>query len=216
MSNKPVGIFGGSFDPPHLGHVELVLTALKVLDLGEVWILPAGIPVHKSLSGKADAIKRLHWLENIFAGQKHVKILDWEVIRAEPTPTILSLRRFRTEHPDTWAVLLLGEDAYAGMKSWVDYPEHCQLVDIAVFSRAGFTIESNVALPEWHQTTIEAWRQIPGCGRCIRVNESLPDVSATDIRRKSEKGLSLQHAVSEHIRTDIEKIYGSGKMEKTK
>ncbi len=189
---------------------------MKVLGLEEVWILPAGTPVHRSLSGKADAIKRFHWLKTIFSDQKYVKVLDWEVARAEPTPTILSLRRLRTEYPDIWAILLLGEDAYAGMKSWVDYPKHCQLVDIAVFSRAGFEVERDIELPEWRQTMIEAWRQSPGCGRCVWVSGSLPDVSATNIRRKAEKGLNLQYAVSEIIRTDIEKIYGSGKMEKTK
>jgi nicotinate-nucleotide adenylyltransferase len=205
---EPIGIYGGSFDPPHIGHVELVRSALRELDLGEVWILPAGIPVHRKLSGRADGMTRLHWLERIFAGQTKVKVLDWEVARHEPTPTIVSLRRFRDQYPHGWAVLLLGEDAYAGMRSWVEYPEHRRFADVAVFSRAGL---ASVELPEWQSMPVTAWRKSPGFGRCVRVRARLPDLSATDLRRRCLLGLSLRDRVPESIRAEVEKAYGPKK-----
>ena len=62
---KRIGLFGGSFDPPHLGHKALVDAALQELNLDEVWVIPVGLPVHRQLSGKATPEQRLFWLNTI-------------------------------------------------------------------------------------------------------------------------------------------------------
>lgn len=201
---KQVGLFGGSFDPPHVGHVALVLSALEFLP--EVWVVPAGNPVHRELSGRADAYVRLDWMQRIFASNIRVKVLDWEARIQKPTPTIETLRRVRLRHSELSPVLLMGEDAFAGMPAWVGYPEHLSLCDVFVFLRCG---QPQSGLGEWQPLSIDQWReQAAGTGRIIRVEAKLPDVSATRLRMKASQGKSLQGIVPEMIRRNIEDAYG--------
>jgi len=73
-----IGIFGGSFDPPHLGHKALVEAALLELELDGVWVLPVGVPVHRELTSYISAKQRLLWVEKMFAGMEGVEVFDWE------------------------------------------------------------------------------------------------------------------------------------------
>ena len=202
---RPLGVFGGSFDPPHLGHVALVRAALERLRLSEIWVIPVGCPVHRQLSGHAVAGRRLEWMRRIFNDEPRVTVQDWEVTRAEPTPTIDTLRRMRRELPERKPVLLLGSDAFAGIGGWVGYPEHRELCDVAVFSRAG---EPSLASHHgWRPVTVAEWQAASGSGRLLQVEESLPEISATDLRERVVRGESLSGLVPECVRRDIEQAY---------
>lgn len=202
---QPLGLFGGSFDPPHLGHVALVSAALDRLHLPELWVIPVGNPVHRQLSGRADALTRLEWMQRIFADMAGVVVQDWEVRRAEPSPTIDTLRRIRREQPGRSPVLLLGSDAFAGIDSWVGYPEHRDLCDVAVFSRTG---ESPLASHHgWRPVTVAEWRASPGRGRLLQVDQALPGISATKVRQRADRGKTLAGLVPECVRREIEQAY---------
>jgi len=201
-----IGLFGGSFDPPHIGHVALVEAALDALGLHAVWVIPAGLPVHRTLSGHTTPEQRLHWMQRIFAGHERVKVLDWEVASGEPTPSIVTLRRFTAEFPQQRPVLLLGADAFADMDGWVEYPEHAGLCDVAVFGRVAFSAGSEVeafrpqALADWLAGSA-------ACGRRVDIDVPLPDMSATAIRRAAARKESLAGMVPECVRRDIEQTY---------
>lgn len=169
-------------------------------------MVPAGQPVHRALSGLADAGVRLDWLQRIFASLEQVRVLDWEVKAAHPVPTIATLRRLHTEHPGCEPVLLLGADAFSAMSSWVDYPAHLDLCDVAVFPRHGQAVTPG----DWQPASLHAWRRVPGHGRVIRVETLLPDVSATAIRRLAAQGRSLRGFVPDVVRQEIEGAYGAG------
>lgn len=202
---RPLGVFGGSFDPPHLGHVALVQAALERLQLPGVWVIPVGNPVHRQLSGRADASTRLAWMQRIFNDEPRVTVQDWEVRRAEPSPTIDTLHRIRRELPECSPLLLLGTDAFAAIDGWVGYPDHIDLCDVAVFSRAG---EPPLASHHgWRPVTVAEWREVAGSGRLLQVEESLPEISATDIRDRVLCGKTLAGLVPECIRQDIEQAY---------
>jgi len=200
-----IGIFGGSFDPPHIGHVALVETAFAALGLPEIWVIPAGNPVHRRLSGYASPEVRLHWLEHIFSAHPKVMVQDWEIRREKSVPTIDTLRHIRTRFPDCNPILLLGADAFAGMSHWVEYPEHFGLCDVAVFDRAGCAC---VQQQGWKMVSIEQWRQEAGSGRLLCVKHRLPDVSATAVRKQAAAGKSLAEMVPECICKEIEQAYG--------
>lgn len=200
-AKRQIGLFGGSFDPPHLGHVALVHAALA-LGLDEVWVIPA-LPVHRQLSGCADGFTRLGWLEKIFAGQPRVKVVDWEVTRQQPTPAVDTLRRFRVNYPDLTPWLLLGVDAWVGLESWREYPAHRMLCNVAVFARQGL---ENIPAHE-------GWQQVERSDACVTpghwcfVDVTLPDISATLIREYAEQGRSLMDWVPAVVCSDIEKNY---------
>jgi nicotinate-nucleotide adenylyltransferase len=202
-----IGLFGGSFDPPHIGHVALVEAALSVLQLSSVWVIPVGIPVHRTLSGRTTPALRLHWMQRIFAGQQRVEVLDWEVAREEPTPNIFSLRRFAATFPDKRVVQLMGADAFSGMDGWVDFPEHASLCDVAVFGRARSDTSSPVRV--FQPLALAEWLLQPaGVGHRVDVDVPLPDVSATAIRHMAAEGKSLTGKVPECVRREIEQAYG--------
>ncbi|MDQ6960548.1 MAG: nicotinate (nicotinamide) nucleotide adenylyltransferase [Mariprofundaceae bacterium] len=205
IKSRYVGIFGGSFDPPHAGHVALVETALAALGLPEIWVIPAGNPVHRKLSGHASPELRLHWLKHIFSAQPKVLVQDWEAHGEQPVATIDTLRHIRSRFPDCHPVLLLGADAFAGMSHWVEYPEHFALCDVAVFDRAGCAC---VRPQGWTMTSIEQWRHEVGSGRLLCVKRRLPDVSATAVRKQAAAGKSLAEMVPECICGEIERVYG--------
>ncbi len=208
MKITQVGIFGGSFDPPHVGHVALVEEALVALDLPEIWVVPAGNPVHRRLSGRADADLRMIWLKRIFNGREGILMRDWEIQCEKPVPTIITLRRIRKDFPNCRPVLLLGADAFAGMREWVKYPEHQGLCDVAVFDRAGC---ASMQDHEWRQVSPRQWREGAEreTGRLVCIRAQLPDVSATTVRKRAASGESLAGLVPGCVREDIEKAYGS-------
>ena len=196
-----IGLFGGSFDPPHNGHVALVHAALE-LGLDEVWVIPAQ-PVHRELSGFADGQVRLTWLQKIFADHSRVKVLDWEVRQQQPTPAVETLRRFNAEHPGLTPWLLLGADAWAGFKSWREYPAHRTLCNVAVFARQG-----SGKIPVY-----DGWRQVKRPDVCVTpgswcfVDVTLPEVSATLVREYAGRGCGLTDLVPAAVCSEIENNY---------
>ncbi|MFC1536484.1 nicotinate (nicotinamide) nucleotide adenylyltransferase [Pseudomonadota bacterium] len=207
MTNKRIGLFGGSFDPPHLGHEALVNAAIECLNLDEVWVVPAGSPVHRSLSGHADAQLRFKWVKEIFSDTASVRVLDWEIESSEPVPAITTLRRFRAENPNLTPLWLTGADAFEGMCGWVEYPEHLRLCSVAVFERSG--LSQSIEHIDWRLVSIESWLggEADGPGNIITVDVRLPDISATEVRNRALKDVSLEGLVNSRICMEVESRY---------
>jgi len=205
-----IGLFGGSFDPPHLGHEALVRAAIEQLELDEVWVIPAGSPVHRTLSGCADARLRLKWLEEIFSDTDDVRVVDWEVDQSKPVPAVTTLRQFKAQNPDVTPIWLSGADAFEGMSSWVDYPAHLKLCSVAVFDRSKRS--ALIDGVDWKQVSLSGWLQneVDDPGYYICIDAVLPDVSATEIRDRAEIGESLKGLVNSRISEEVESRYRSG------
>ena len=182
-----IGIFGGSFDPPHQGHRALVEAALKRLLLDELWVIPVGQAVHRKLSAGVTAKQRLLLARQMFSGINNVKVLDWEVMEPLPVPSCDTWRRIRREYPDISPIFLLGMDAWENIEHWVGYPIHRELCNVAVFSRAGVT---PCHIDGWQTLHLTAWqkRQWQGAGHVIWLTDTLPDMSATRIREQLASG----------------------------
>lgn len=215
MSQKRIGLFGGSFDPLHLGHEALVRAALERLQLDEVWVIPAGVPVHRELSGQADASTRMAWAKTVFADMPKVQVKDWEISSSTPVAAIDTLKQFRELYPAAPPVWLCGADSFATMESWIDYPEHQHLCNVAVFSRVGEPVVAQ--LPGWQPITITGWKSQGSriaTGHLIALDGSLPEVSATVIRDRARRGESLSGLINSRICYEVEALYGpiSGEM----
>jgi len=210
---RSIGLFGGSFDPPHLGHVALVQAGLE-MGLDEVWVMPA-LPVHRELSGKADGAMRFNWLQQVFEDEPRVRLLDWEISQSSPTATVDSLRRFKAEYSDTVPWLMLGDDAWQGLTSWREYPKHQRLCNIAVFARQCSELSQPVAHAGWQQVGLDCWsvsRTInpticQTAGHYCHVPVALPEISATLVRQRAALGLPLTNLVPKVLQSEIEKYY---------
>jgi len=205
LAGKRIGLFGGSFDPPHEGHLALVRAGLQ-MGLDEVWVLPA-MPVHRELSGMADGRMRLEWLQQIFVKMPEVRVLDWEVVQHRPVPAVATLRRFRQQFPEAVAWLMLGADAWAGLESWQEYPAHTDLCNVAVFARRGVTPDMCIVPQGWQRLPLQEWRDYGGTGRWCYIPADLPDISATEIRRRIEQGQALTNLVPQVICDEVEQNY---------
>ena len=179
---KRIGLFGGSFDPPHLGHQALVYAALQKLELDEVWIIPVGLPVHRQLSGKATPEQRLSWLSTIFADEPRVHIVDWEINYTKPSPAIASLRRFQAENPSITPTWLMGLDSFLDMPNWIEYPEHQKLCNLAAFQRG--SMENNLETMGWEKLC--TLKHGLDAGHIVFINKTLPDISSTQIRKNPQ------------------------------
>ena len=134
---SPIGIFGGTFDPIHYGHLRSAFEMLQVLRLSEVRFFPSGDPPHRG-STYATAQLRLEMVRAATAGQPEFVVDDREMRRAGPSYTIDTLISLREEHPDASLGLIVGMDAFLGLTSWHRWDELLDLAHIVVAHRPGW------------------------------------------------------------------------------
>jgi len=132
------GIFGGAFDPPHLGHLALVRAALERFDFERLLVVPAGDPPHKAVATPAGIRCRL--AELAFAGVPQVEISRIELEPNGPRYTVDTLRLLAGSDDDL--TLLVGADQFAGFMSWREPGAILDLARLAVASRPGYEEEA--------------------------------------------------------------------------
>ncbi|OZA29253.1 MAG: nicotinic acid mononucleotide adenylyltransferase [Hydrogenophilales bacterium 17-61-9] len=133
----PIGIFGGTFDPIHFGHLRLAEEMAVALGLERVLFIPAGQPPHRD-APRIAAAHRLEMVRRAIAGNPHFAVDGREVQRAQPSYTVESLTALRDElGPEQPLWLLLGADAFLGLASWHRWQRVFELANIAVVTRSG-------------------------------------------------------------------------------
>jgi len=197
-----IGVFGGSFDPPHLGHKALVQAALDELGLDEVWVIPVGKAVHRKLTSQISAVQRLAWVERMFAEMQDVRVLDWEVRQPKAMPSI-EVMRYLQKQLDSVPVWLMGMDAWQGLPCWVDYPEHQKWCNIAVFPRENEVRRLHAG---WHHVEHISSLQ---AGQVYWADSLLPHISATKIRKDILTGNTVSTVLDASIVNEIQTAYRS-------
>ncbi len=168
-----VGIFGGSFDPIHLGHLILAQTALEELDLDRLIFIPTSIsPFKAHLPPPLAAASRLEMIRLAIEGEARFSVDAREVEREGPSYTIDTVRSLMLDYPGVRFLYLIGADNVPDLAGWHESEELKNLVDFALFDRAG---------GESHQAA-----EFPVIGRRI-------DISSTEIRERLAKGLSVRY-----------------------
>jgi nicotinate-nucleotide adenylyltransferase len=130
-----IGILGGTFDPPHAGHVAAAVAAHKQLGLDEVRVIPAGQAPLRTGAPMASAADRVAMCRLAFAEHPWAVIDDRETRRAGTSWSVDTARELAREHPDALRVWILGADQLARLDRWKDVIELCGLVEFAVLSR---------------------------------------------------------------------------------
>lgn len=132
-----IGIFGGTFDPIHYGHLRLAEEAREALSLEQIVLIPSGQPPHRD-APQTLANHRLAMAQLAAAGNRSITVDPAEVESATPSYSVLTLERLRAQFgPARPLVLLLGADAFAGLASWYRWRELFALAHIAVANRPG-------------------------------------------------------------------------------
>ena len=127
-------IFGGSFDPPHNGHVAIVKKAAQQLPVDKVYVVPAFVNPFKT-GTHAPAELRLKWLKTIFKDEKKVVVSDYEITQQRPVTTIETVQHFRREDPMIY--LVIGADNLDSLSKWKNFEALDSLVTWVVATRKG-------------------------------------------------------------------------------
>jgi len=200
MSNRAIGILGGTFDPIHFGHLRLAEEMLEQARLREIRFIPTGTPPHRA-APKTPAHHRSAMVRLAIADQPAFVLDEREVERTAPCYTVDTLRELRAELGAAQPLcLLMGGDAFLQLHTWHEWQQLFELAHIVVGYRPGFTLEERI-----HGTTAELQRhyqqrlcaanalsQQP-CGGIAELAIPKLEISATDIRRRVAEGRTIRY-----------------------
>lgn len=179
-----IGMFGGSFDPPHLAHVALAQAAVAQLQLDTLLIVPTGQAWYKDRALSA-AEHRLAMAELAFVGLERVQVDACELQRAGPSFSIDTLEALQAENPDAQLYLIIGKDQFAALKSWHRWQALVRIAIICIADRA-------------HPARAEAEfdPQIQLAHPLVHLQLPLMPLSATDIRRQISSGAATPQGLA--------------------
>jgi len=136
-----IAIFGGSFDPFHIGHKKIVSLALEELDISKLFIVPTFLNPFKD-SSFLDANTRLELLNNMYENDKDIEIISYEVNNNERTPTYKTLQYLKKNYSLNKIYLIIGADNLKDIHLWYNFKNLVQEVEFVVVSRDSFSLEN--------------------------------------------------------------------------
>ena len=187
-AQRRVGLFGGTFDPVHTAHVALAQAALNAFALDEVRWIPTGQPWQKGWS-ITDAVHREAMVRLAIEGEPRFKLDRIEIERQGPSYTLDTVQALVAAEPNTEWVLIIGQDQYAGLHTWRDWPVLLGLVTLAVANRPGIVREPDPAVQRFEHKAVP----LP-----------MLDVSSTAIRDDVAAGQDYKQLVPPQVARYIE------------
>lgn len=169
---RSLGIFGGTFDPIHCGHLILARDAIEQLQLDSVLFIPAALSPHKLGAHPVSAELRVEMLRAAIEGEPRFCLDELELNRPAPSYTVEAIEALKGREPASEFVCLIGEDNVAQLPAWHRFAELSQMVQFAVLDRTG----------------VRTAHPYPTVRRHI-------DISATDIRNRVARGQSIRYLV---------------------
>ena len=204
-----IGLFGGTFDPVHHGHLRSALEVSEALSLEELRFIPSQIPPHRQTPG-ARPEQRLEMLAAALAdAPENVMIDRRELDRPGPSYMVDTLASLRQEFPDTPLVLVLGLDAFLGLDRWHRWPTLFEFAHIAVMQRPGFspmlTEPLAAAIAPRRVTEVQALRLAPA-GRVHFLDVTQLEISASQIRDLIRLGRNPKYLIPEAVAALIQDL----------
>ena len=194
-----LGVFGGTFDPVHYGHLLLAECCREQCRLDAVWFLPAAVPPHKRNRPMTPAAERIEMIELAIGGHPAFSVSRHETDREGINYTVETLAHFRQQDPRRELFFLLGADMLHDLPDWREPDRVCQLATAAVVRRSG----TKAIDLECLAATVSA----EAIDRIRRHQIQMPEIgiSSTEIRRRVKAGLSIRYrtprAVEKYIET---------------
>ncbi len=195
---RRVGVFGGTFDPPHFGHLALAEWARTELKLDCVLFVPAGIPPHKRSAARSSALHRLAMTRLAIRGNRAFRVSDVEVRRRGPSWTADTVRTLAARYPGVRLHLLMGQDMYATFDRWREPNDIARLAVLGVALRPG--------APEPRRSRWAA----RGLGVVKLANPGF-ELSSSALRSRARRGLSLRYLVPDAVARYVKRhaLYGA-------
>jgi nicotinate-nucleotide adenylyltransferase len=219
VSNAPVGIFGGTFDPIHHGHLRLAQEALEQCRLSEVRFIPSGTPPHRA-PPHASATHRVEMVRLAIQGQPGFVLDEREALRTDPCYSVDTFSALRGElGADTPLCLLIGSDAFLQLNTWHQWLRLFDLAHLIVIQRPGKPVGNAMAQADATLCAQYQARLAPSpsllheaaSGSIVVLDMPLLDISATDIRSRSAQKKNLRYLLPDTVNHYIQlnKLYTS-------
>ncbi|CAA6802480.1 MAG: Nicotinate-nucleotide adenylyltransferase (EC [uncultured Thiotrichaceae bacterium] len=196
-----IGVYGGSFDPVHFGHLRPVIELADVLALSQVRYVPAKISPFKNKPSVSDehrlAMLRLALAEFV-ADDKHFVVDERELSRAGRSYTIDTLREMHHDFPNESLLLIIGADSLIHFHRWKDYERILTYVHLGITVRPSYKIQILEWMSDRWVKSVEQL-QAATCGRLLRVNTQPLDISSTQIRTLCAEGKPIEGLVPESV-----------------
>jgi nicotinate-nucleotide adenylyltransferase len=201
----PVGIFGGTFDPIHYGHLRLAEELADRLALAEVRLIPARVPPHRG-TPKVTSAHRLEMVQLACAGNSRFRVDDRECRRQGASYTVDTLLELRAELGDQSALaLLMGVDAYLALTTWSRWEQLFELAHLVIAHRPGFELDTGELPPALAaQTTARLLRdpaqlRLRPAGAVLTMDIPPLDISGTAIRAALRSGRSARYLLPDSV-----------------
>ncbi len=189
MPLERLGLFGGTFNPPHLGHLILAETALEDLKLDRVFFVPAGNPPHKTNRPLAPAEHRLAMVQLATHGNDRFVVSSVDMDRPGPHYTNDMVKIFQDFYPNADIYFLMGSDSLRDLLSWRQPDQLIQMARLVVMQR-----------PEIYPDLSTLTRELPGLlERVYFLNAPEIEISSSDIVKMLKQGISVRYRVPQAV-----------------
>jgi nicotinate-nucleotide adenylyltransferase len=189
-----LGILGGAFNPPHIGHLVCAQEALVKLELELVLFIPTGTPPHRELEDDPGEEARVEMCELATAGDERFEVSRAEVDREGPSYTADTLAELREERPDDELFLIVGGDRAASLPEWHEPERVLELAQVCAFERTGV-----------HREAIAVKiARLKGAARVRFLDMPTIQVSSSMVRRRVARGSPIRYLVPEKVGEYIE------------
>lgn len=183
-----LGIFGGTFDPPHLGHLVAASDAAVALELDRVLWIPAAVHPFKLGAVAASPEARLEMVRAAVEGDERFEACDLELRRQGPSYTVTTLRELHARHPGAELFFLTGADNLRELPQWREPDEVVRLARLVVVSRRGEGVPAGLPYA------------------AVAVPVTRVDVSSTEVRRRIAAGQTVRYLVPDAVRETIARL----------
>ena len=214
---KKVGLFGGTFNPVHLGHLRAAVEVKESFKLDKVFLIPAALPPHKMPGEVAAAADRLQMLDRAIGDATGLAVSDIELKRAGPSYTIDTVEHFKNSLPvNSRIFLIMGLDAFLEFDTWKSYKELLAQIPLIVIPRPRAEIRfdlSGEVMTKYIKTRISAEYEFSESQSSFTRADMPPiyftqvsalDISSTMIRNLIRKGRSIQYLVPQKVAAFIQ------------
>lgn len=194
MEKEQIGIFGGTFDPIHFGHLLAAEQAREQAKLDEIWFMPTRIPPHKKRQGIAAPEHRLRMVELAIADHTAFRATDVELRREGPSYTIDTMEYLTKQHPELSFSFIIGGDMVEMLPKWRRFEDLCKLVRFIGLGRPGASYDKEAMSTRVTFVSMPAW-----------------ELSSTLIREKVAGEKSIRYLVPPSVEIYIKEqgLYGS-------
>jgi nicotinate-nucleotide adenylyltransferase len=214
-----IGLFGGTFNPIHLGHLRAALEVKERFNLDQIFLIPAAIPPHKTQGDVADAQDRMEMINLAVLAGGELAVSDVELKRSGPSYTIDTVNHFKQTLPEkTRIYLIMGLDAFLEIDTWKSYKQLLEQIPLIVITRpnsiSGHPAADRQTLDHELKSRISKNYSFSESKSCYEQDGKQPvhifevtalDISSTKIRELVKKGKPINYLVPQKVSEFIEK-----------